>query len=334
MNEVAVKPVRVVIVGCGRVCRYHLNGIANNPAFDVVGICDIDPESASWAEDAFQTKRQDFENIQNIEPDLAVICTPSGHHFHHAHEMLNSGIHVLIEKPATLNANELEELVSLAERKNRQIFVVQQQRFLDSVQHLKDNLESLGEVFAIQMHLFWARPQSYFEQNEWRGTKKLDGGVLYNQGAHSIDLLSWLFGYPLKITGTMKTLKRNIEFEDTIACTIEFENGGLATFTSTILCPERNFEAGITIIAENGIVRLGGISFEKMEVWEVKGTDAKTYSDRATDYVYKDGHLKTYIEVAKALRREPHQAVDGNEALKTIRFIEAIYDACSIGETP
>ena len=130
----------------------------------------------------------------------------------------------------------------------------------------------------------------------------------------------------------MKTLQREIEFEDTVACTLEFENGALGTFTSTVLCPERNFEAGITIIAENGIVRLGGISFEKIEVWEVNDTDVETYHDRAQDYVYKDGHLKTYIEVAKALRNIPHQAVDGDEALKTIRFIEAIYEACSVGD--
>ncbi len=332
MNQNAVKPIRMVIVGCGRVCRYHLNGLTQSNDFDVVGVCDIEPTAAAWAEEVFQTSQYTLEEIPNLEPDLAVICTPSGRHFEHARQMLEAGIHVLVEKPATLDAREMAELVALAKRKNRHIFVVQQQRFLDSVQHLKNNIEKLGQIFVIQMHLFWARPQSYFEQNEWRGTKALDGGLLYNQGAHSIDLLMWLFNTPVNITGTMKTLQREIEFEDTIACTLEFENGGLGTFTSTVLCPERNFEAGITIIAENGIVRLGGISFEKIEVWEVKDSDVATYQDRAKDYVYKDGHLKTYTEVAKAIRNQPHQAVAGDEALKTVRFIEAIYDACLVGD--
>ncbi len=330
MSLKAVQPFRIVLIGCGRVSRYHLKGVSESPDFNVIGVCDTQPDALAWGAQAFDARPFELEKVRALDAHLAVICTPSGDHYRHARDMLKAGLHVLIEKPATLNSEDLERLIDLSLSKNLRLFVVQQQRFLSSIQTLKTHFSKLGDIFAVQMHLFWSRPQSYFDRDNWRGTRALDGGILFNQGAHSVDLLAWLFGVPTSIHTQTKTLRRDIEFEDTIVCNFEFKGGALGTITSTILCADRNFEAGLTIVGEKGIVRLGGMSFEKIEVWDVPQTQVQRFGDRATDYVYENGHRKTYIEVAKALRGEKHLAVEGEQALKTIGFIEKIYKASEV----
>lgn len=323
------KKIRVIIVGCGRVSKYHLAAIHTQKPFHLVGVCDIDPLVAKDTAEGEGVPVISFGDLRKSIVDIVVISTPSGLHFEHALHILKLGIHVLIEKPVTLSTENLRILIREGKKNKAELFVVQQQRFLPSLQFLHSKLSELGEVFAIQMHLFWARSQRYYEQADWRGTKTMDGGLMFNQGVHSIDLLTWLFGEIHQIHGYKKTRQRKIETEDTAVITMEFTSGALGSLTSTVLSPGENFEAGFTLIAEKGIVRLGGMSFERIEYWKVKGVEAPLSLQRATDYVYEKGHQKIYEEIAKYLNgNRAAKIISGESAFNAIATIEAFYKSC------
>lgn len=323
-----------VLIGCGRIAERHAQQIKR--LGKLVAVCDIDTQKAIDFAEKHSTKAYFSieELLQNEKQiDIVAICTPNGLHAQQTILCLQNGIHVLCEKPMCVNVQDGLAMIKEAEKANKKLFIVKSSRYTPCVQSLKAIIDEdkLGKLFSFQLNCVWNRPTSYYANN-WRGTLNLDGGTLFTQFSHYIDVLIWLLGDVDTVNGyRTNAAAKNIEFEDTGAIVLKLKNGAIGTLHYSVNAFEKNEEVSLTIVAENGTLKLGGeymneviyqnpvlIHIEQIE----KGNTANDYG------TYKgsmSNHDKVYDNIIRALNGDENKVTDGEAALKTVAFIEKIY---------
>ena len=260
------KQLRFALIGCGRIAHRHAEHILNNG--NLVAVCDIIRERSDSFGIEYNTKvyyslDELLANEKN-NIDVISVCTPNGLHAEHSIKALKAGIHVLCEKPMAINVNDCGEMIKAAESNNRRLFIVKQNRFNPPVAAVKKAIDDgfLGKILSIQLSCFWNRNSDYY-LNSWKGTKLLDGGTLFTQFSHFIDLLYWM----ISDIKTVKAFTANlghqsiIEFEDTGVVALEFYNGAIGTINYTVNSYNKNMEGSLTIFGEKGTVKIGGQYF-------------------------------------------------------------------------
>ena len=187
----------------------------------------------------------------------------------------------------------------------------------------------------VVVNVFWQRPQSYYDQDEWRGTIELDGGALMNQASHYVDLLDWLIGPVHKINASTATVARNIESEDTAVLKINWENGALGTMAVTMITYPHNIEGSITILGEKGTVKIGGKAVNKIEEWHFADSDDDDLLIEKASYetsnIYGFGHPPYYENMLKSLLGENEAVCTGEEGLKSLELLIASYRSSNSG---
>ena len=183
--------IKFAIIGCGRIAQRHAEHINNQGILSAV--CDVDEEKADamalkYGAKAYYDVKDLLENEKEI--DVVSICSPNGLHHSHAILALKAGFHVLCEKPMAISVHDCGEMIKAAEKANKRLFAIKQNRFNPPVVAIKNAIEDgkLGKIYSVQLSCFWNRNADYY-QNSWKGTKDLDGGTLYTQFSHFIDLL-------------------------------------------------------------------------------------------------------------------------------------------------
>ena len=242
-----MKKIKFGIIGCGKIAVRHAEQIKKFA--ELLAVCDIIPERAK--EFGEKNKCNYYTNINELlvnekEIDIISICTPNGLHANHSIRALRAGKHVLCEKPMALTVRDCEKMIKEAEDANRRLFVVKQNRFNPPILALKKVIseKKLGELFSVQLNCFWNRNEEYYRSSDWKGTRDLDGGTLFTQFSHFIDLLYWLIGDINKVYALTRNFnhKDTIEFEDTGVVILEFDNGILGTINYTVNSFNRNME--------------------------------------------------------------------------------------------
>ncbi len=187
---------KFAIIGCGRIAQRHAEQVAR--VGRLAGVCDILNERAEAL--AGQYEAAPFYSLDSLlssslDFDIAVICTPNGLHAEHSIACLRAGLHVICEKPMALTVGDCTKMIDAAEAAGKKLFIVKQNRFNPPVAALKEKLEqqALGKIFSMQLNCFWNRSKAYYK-DDWRGTKELDGGTLFTQFSHFIDLMYWMLG--------------------------------------------------------------------------------------------------------------------------------------------
>lgn len=202
------------------------------------------------------------------ELDVAVICTPNGLHAAHTITCLEHGMHVLCEKPMAITVKDAHDMLRTALANNKKLFVVKQNRYNPPVAELKKIIRqnTLGDIYSFQINCFWNLPKAYY-RHSWRGTKALDGGILFTQFSHFIDLLYWLLGDVKNINAIGRNFQHRdcIEFEDTGIVQFEMLNGAIGSLHFSINSFERNMEGSITILGEKGTIKVGGQYLNELE---------------------------------------------------------------------
>ena len=326
-----------ILIGCGRIAQRHAEQIKNYGLLKAV--CDIIPEKANVFAQKYQCSV--YTNINELlskekNIDVAVICTPNGLHAAHTIAALYAGIHVLCEKPMAIDVKDCEEMMNAAEKNNRKLFVVKQNRFNPPVIAVKKLIDEnkLGKIFSVQLNCFWNRENDYYK-DEWRGTKKMDGGILFTQFSHFIDLLYWMFGDVKNISAITQNFAHadSIEFEDTGVAIMQFENGAVCTLHFTINSYKKNMEGSITVFAENGTVKIGGQYLNELEYQCIKDFEIKDLpmGKGANNYGTYTGsmsnHDKVYEQLADVLLNNINAETNAFDAMKTVEIIERIYKA-------
>jgi UDP-N-acetyl-2-amino-2-deoxyglucuronate dehydrogenase len=337
MNTTKLK---MALIGCGRIGQRHAEHINNNA--ELVAVCDIDPGKVENI--GKQYNAAVYNNIEELlvkekNIDLVSICTPNGLHAEHTISSLRAGHHVLCEKPMCINVPDCGRMIQEAEKANKRLFVIKQNRFNPPVAELKRLIDKnqLGKIFSVQLNCFWNRNPQYYNTSDWKGTKKLDGGTLYTQFSHFVDLLYYLVGDIKEVAAFTDNFNHveEIEFEDTGVVALRFYNGALGTIHYTVNSYAKNMEGSITIFAEKGTVKIGGqylneLEYQSFENFKIENLPKGNPPNQYGQYVGSmSNHDKVYENVVEVLKNGGVIATNSFEGLKTVEIIDKIYTSAN-----
>ena len=329
---------RFAIVGCGRIAQRHAEHIAGQGK--LVAVCDTNKErrdemAAKYNSKAYATLDELLQQEKNI--DLIAVCTPNALHAQQSIQALEAGIHVLCEKPMAITVADCERMIEAANKANKHLFIVKQNRFNAPIAELKKVIDEgrLGKIIDVLLNCFWNRNNKYYETSDWKGRKNLDGGTLYTQFSHFIDLLYWMVGDVKNIHAITRNFMHQqiIDFEDSGVIALEFENGAIGTVNYTVNSFEKNMEGSIMVFGEKGTVKVGGQYLNVLEYQNIQDYKMQSVFETkpANDYGYYQGsmsnHDKVYENVVDVLKNKGTVATNGFEGLKTVEIIERIYKA-------
>jgi UDP-N-acetyl-2-amino-2-deoxyglucuronate dehydrogenase len=335
------RKIRAAVVGCGRISKNHFGSIEQHAAdIELTAVCDTDPTCLDEHAEKYGVKAYlSLEEMLKAETlDLVILCTPSGTHPDQAVLAARHGVHVMTEKPMATRWHDGVRMVKACDEAGVRLFVVKQNRRNSTLQLLKRAIteKRFGKIHMVHLNVFWARPQSYYDQASWRGTWEFDGGAFMNQASHYVDLLDWLIGPVDKVQAMMSTT-RDIEVEDTGILNVRWRNGALGSMSVTMLTYPQNLEGSITILGEKGTVRIGGVAVNDIQIWEFEepapyDAEIKT-ANYQTSSVYGFGHPIYYKNVVDVMRGEAEPETDGREGLKSLELLIAAYLSARDGKT-
>ena len=331
--------INFAIVGCGRIAQRHAEHIHKTESCKLIACCDIVAEKADQLGEKY--KANPFYQIEELlklkDIDIISVCSPNGLHAEHSILGLEAGKHVLCEKPMAINSFDCGKMIHAAEKANKRLFIIKQNRYNPPVKAVKELIDDgkLGRLFNIQLSCFWNRNENYYE-NSWKGTKELDGGTLFTQFSHFIDLLYYLNGDIEKVNGFCNNYMHDgiIEFEDTGVIALKFHNGAIGTINYTVNAFSKNMEGSLTLFGDKGTVKIGGQYLNELEYFDVADmANAPTLEigNKANNYgEYKgsmSNHDKIYTNVREVLLNNDQINTNMFEGLKTVEIIEKIYNA-------
>lgn len=324
--------VKFGILGCGMIASVHADAISCIPSALLVGVADNNFSVAQSLANKLNVKayRDYDEMLADASVDAVCICTPSFFHTQNAIKALESGKHVVVEKPMALTSKEADELIAVVDKTGKRLTVISQLRFSDDLSKVKELIteRAFGKISLCTLNMKYYRAPEYFSSSPWKGTKKFDGGgALMNQGIHGIDVLEYLLGSIKDVSGKVKTLVHDIEVEDTAVAMLEFECGALGTIVGST-CAYPGFERKIELHGDKGYVVLEENKIAKLMIDGVEqGIIAQTKIQTASDptKVQPDEHKKQLENFIKAILGEAELLVDCREGRKAVNTIEKIY---------
>jgi UDP-N-acetyl-2-amino-2-deoxyglucuronate dehydrogenase len=323
------------VIGCGNIGKRHALHIHN--LAKLVAVCDIDLVKADalggqYNANVYTSLDVLLLNEQNI--DVIAICTPNGLHAVQTIQCLQAGHHVVCEKPMAISSIDCRKMIVASEQYNKRLFIVKQNRFNEAVLEVKKALlqQTLGNILSFQINCFWNRNEEYY-RNSWHGTKELDGGTLYTQFSHFIDILYWLLGDVKEVQSYLQNRahKSSIAFEDTGAVILKMHNGAIGTLNYTVNAYKENMEGSFTLFGEKGTVKIGGQYLNMIKYQNIQDYTLPVVNEqyKANDYgTYKgsmSNHDKVYQNVLDVLQNSATISTNAYEGLKTVEIIEKIY---------
>jgi len=329
------------VVGCGHIGKRHAEMIVREEGASLAALCDVKPKQELGIGEYDTPFFNDYDEMLHSGAgiDVVNICTPNGLHADMAVKALEAGYHVVIEKPMALTVADAERVVYAGLKYRRQVFCVMQNRYSPPSVWIKNLVESgvLGKIYIVQINCYWNRDERYYQRGGWHGTKALDGGTLFTQFSHFVDIMYWLFGDITDITARFADFNHDglTEFEDSGIVSFRFVNGGgIGSINYSTSVRDKNLESSMLIIAENGSVRIGGQYMDKVEYCHVKGCEMPSLepTNPGNDYgAYKgsaQNHHLVIRNVVKVLSDESTEPITTNvlEGLKVVDIIQRIYN--------
>jgi UDP-N-acetyl-2-amino-2-deoxyglucuronate dehydrogenase len=332
------KKIGFAIVGSGHIGKRHAQMVKNNPGAELIALCDSQPAIALSLE-AFKVPfYSTMEEMLAKEKDIDVvsICSPNGLHSEQSIKALEAGKHVVCEKPMGLSKSKCEEVIYKSLQMNKRVFCVMQNRYSPPSVWLKDLMKQqlLGKIFMVQVDCYWNRDERYYKPGGWKGTPDLDGGTLFTQFSHFIDLMYWVFGDIENIQGKFEDFNHKglTAFEDSGFVSFDFIQGGMGAINySTAVC-DKNFESSMTVIGEHGTIKVGGQYMNEVIYCHVKDYEMPDLPEGAppNDYGHYKGsaanHHFVIENVVETLQERGTATTNALEGLKVVEIIERIYD--------
>jgi len=336
-----MKPIQFAIAGCGNIGKRHLAVTDAEEKAEIVALCDTSAQKAQHYSELYGNipAYTDYaQMLRETEAEVVSICTP--HHLHKemAIAAAEAGKHILCEKPMALTPADCDAMIAAADRNQVGLWVVKQNRYNVPIQLTAGALQEgyLGRIFLVKCDVLWNRHQGYYNDSPWRGHKATEGGALFTQVSHFIDLLVWWFGDVESARTQLRTQNHAIDFEDTGVSILDFPGGTMAELTWTTNVFNKNFEGSLTIIGEQGTIKIGGRYLNKVDFWDVEGyplPENINYVDTPNVYDKYQGtssnHHKVIRNLCAKMHNEEYSLVDGREGKRTVSAIEAIYAAYS-----
>ncbi|MBN1538948.1 MAG: Gfo/Idh/MocA family oxidoreductase [Candidatus Thermoplasmatota archaeon] len=311
--------VRFAVVGYGNIGSRHVKFLKELDGAEITLVCDTDEararEGAREADCSYTTRFEDV--LKDRDVDVVDICTPSGLHAEMSVAAMEAGKNAISEKPMALNLKEADDVIRTQKRTGMKYFLVKQNRYNPPVAALKEVLDSgkLGDLFLIISDVFWNRRRSYYDDEDWRGTLSLDGGALFTQSSHFVDLILWLSKRPVSVEATMTNIDHPyIETEDLGSIKVLFENGSMAVMNYTTATYQKNLEGSITVLGTKGSVKVGGKYLNELSEWNVEEVERPEIPPGGPPNTYKGGYQGSMSNHDKVLQNVIDVLRDGKEA--------------------
>ncbi len=338
--ESSNKKIRFAVVGCGHIGKRHAEMITRDPDAELIALCDILPKEQLGIEAYPVTFFSSLEQLlaASLQIDVINICVPNGLHADLAIQAMASGHHVVVEKPMALSRYDAERVVYSSFHYQKHVFCVMQNRYSPPSVWMKEMVASgcLGKIYMVQTNCYWNRDQRYYKPGHWHGDAKLDGGTLFTQFSHFIDIMYWLFGDICDIKARFADFNHEqlTAFEDSGLVTFNFVNGGMGCLNYSTSVWDKNLESSLLVVAEKGSVKIGGQYMNEVEYCHIDGYEMPELppTNPGNDYgAYKgsaQNHNYVIRNVVEVLQGKS-DAITTNalEGLKVVDIIERIY-AC------
>ncbi|MBN9294568.1 MAG: Gfo/Idh/MocA family oxidoreductase [Flavobacteriia bacterium] len=329
--------VKFAVLGTGYIGKRHAEMIVRDPRAELVAMIDIRSQeecgAAQYNVPFFRTY-DDFL-AANIDADVVNICTPNGLHAQQAIQVLDSKRHVIVEKPMGLTKESCERVIFKSLQMSRHVFCVMQNRYSPPSKWIKQVVSDgvLGNIHMVQLNCYWNRDDRYYKKEGWKGTADLDGGTLFTQFSHFIDIMYWLFGDIDNIQGKFAdfTHKHSTAFEDSGFVSFDFINGGMGCLNYSTAVADQNLESSLTIVGSKGSVKIGGQYMNEVEICNIGDYEMPELEESApaNDYGTHKGSAQNHhfvIEnVIDTLQGKATSTTNALEGLKVVEIIERIY---------
>ena len=307
----------------------------HNASTTLCAICDSNPDAKNKVPEGVPFYSSLSEMLATEKLDVLCVCTPNYLHEQHTIEGLKAGLHTVVEKPMALSEAECNRMIAAANETGKTIFAVKQNRYNPPVQEVKKLMAAnrLGKIFMIQVNCFWNRGDAYYAESDWRGKKLKDGGCLFTQFSHFVDILYYLNG---PVTGAQGWIHNyahlhNTELEDTGSFTLKAANDAIINFNFTTCAYQKNMEGSITIFAEKGTVKIGGQYLNTIEYQQLEGASLPeiNITAKSNDYGLYQGsmsnHDKMIQNVVDVLNHHQQIMTTAEEGREVVKIIEQMY---------
>ena len=330
--------IKFAVIGAGHIGKRHAEMIRREEEAELVAMVDVRSKEECGAQDFDVPFFSSVEELLNsgIEFDVANVCTPNGFHALQSLQVLESKRHVVCEKPMALSKKDCEDVIFKSLQVSKHVFCVMQNRYSPPSVWIKKLIEEkmLGDIFIVQLNCYWNRDERYYKPGGWKGKQDLDGGTLFTQFSHFIDIMYWLFGDIKNIQGKFAdfTHKDSTDFEDSGIVNFDFINGGIGCINYSTSVATQNLESSITIVGSKGSVKIGGQYMNEVEVCNIDGytmpelaptnpgNDYGAYKGSAANHNYV---IQNVIDTLKGRNSATTNALEG---LKVVDIIERIYE--------
>jgi UDP-N-acetyl-2-amino-2-deoxyglucuronate dehydrogenase len=329
--------IRFAVVGAGHIGKRHAEMIRREEEAELVAMVDI-RTAEECAADHFDVPY--FNSIEDLmasdlEFDVVNVCTPNGLHAAQSLLALKHGKHVVCEKPMGLSKDECEKVIFKSLQMSKSVFCVMQNRYSPPSEWIKSVIDRklLGDIFMVQLNCYWNRDNRYYKAGGWKGTKELDGGTLFTQFSHFIDIMYWLFGDIENIKGRFADFihANSTDFEDSGLVNFDFSDGGIGCINYSTAVAQQNLESSMTIIGSKGSVKIGGQYMNEVEICNIEDYTMPELAEAnpANDYgPYKGSaanHNYVIRNVIDTLKERTTATTNALEGLKVVEIIERIY---------
>lgn len=329
--------IKFAVIGAGHIGKRHAEMVRREDEAELVAMVDVRSKEECGAEDLDVPFFKTVEELlaSGIEIDVVNVCTPNGLHAQQSIMALDSKKHVVVEKPMGLSKDNCENVIFKSLQMSRNVFCVMQNRYSPPSEWIKSVVDQgiLGDIRMVQLNCYWNRDDRYYKKGGWKGTADLDGGTLFTQFSHFIDIMYWLFGDIDNIQGKFADFahKDSTEFEDSGIVNFDFVHGGMGCINYSTAVPDQNLESSITIIGSKGSVKIGGQYMNDVEVCNIEGYEMPKLaeSNPANDYGPYKGSAANHNYVIKnvidTLKGRTTATTNALEGLKVVEIIERIY---------
>ena len=332
------KKIKFAVIGQGHIGKRHAEMIRRNENSELVAVCDILPKEElglTCIEEPFFHSIDDLLN-SGLEIDVINVCTPNGFHAEQTLKALEKHKHVIVEKPVALKKADVEKILFKSLEVSCHVFCVMQNRYSPPSIWLKDIITNkvLGNIYTVKLDCFWNRDERYYKKGNWHGNAQLDGGTLFTQFSHFVDIMYWLFGDITSINGNFADFchQELTDFEDSGCITFDFINGGIGSLNYSTAVWDTNLESSITIIGEKGTIKVAGQYMNDVVYCHIKDYTMPELapSNPPNDYgAYKGSAQNHHYVIENAIETIQNKGTISTnllEGLKVVDIIERIYE--------
>ncbi|MBX9680562.1 MAG: Gfo/Idh/MocA family oxidoreductase [Gemmataceae bacterium] len=344
-------PVRIGLIGCGKVGQIHATAIRSLPEAELTAVCDVSVERAAAFASRYQARAFSDVDAMLREGGIEAVAigTPHPLHASPAIRAAQAGVHVLVEKPLAATLEDCDAMLAAARQSGVLLGAISQRRFYEPVRRIKDaiNAGKIGRPALAVFTMYSWREPSYYESDPWRGKWDTEGGgVLVNQSPHQLDLLRWFMGPIAEVSGYWANINHpSIEVDDTAVAILRFANGGIGSIVTSVsqkpgiytkvhihgtngasvgVETDRGatFIAGMTSIAEPPLNDMWTIPGEEAMLAQFQAEDRTQFTevDATTHY-----HALQIQDFVRAIRAGRQPMVTGEDGRAVVELFTAIY---------